>query len=58
MSLVALAYIATGIAATLNSLTPVLVIPIVVLYYKEKVSVRAMLGAIVAVAGVAVLFLT
>ncbi len=58
MSLVALAYIATGIAATLNSLTPVLVIPIVVLYYKEKVSVRAMLGAIVAVAGVAMLFLT
>ena len=58
MSLVALAYIATGVAATLNSLTPVVVIPIVILYYKEKVSFRAMLGAVVAVAGVAMLFLT
>ncbi len=58
MSLVALKYIATGIAATLNSMTPVAIIPLVIRYYKEKVTLRAALGAVVAVGGVAILFLS
>jgi len=58
MSLVAVKYIATGVAATLNAMTPVAIIPLVILYYKEKVSLRASLGAVVAVAGVAVLFVS
>ena len=57
MSLVAVTYIAAGIAATLNSLTPIFIIPVVMLYFKEKVSLRAFLGAVVAVLGVALLFL-
>ena len=57
MSLVAVTYIAAGIAATLNSLTPIFIIPVVMLYFKEKVSLRAFLGALVAVLGVALLFL-
>jgi drug/metabolite transporter (DMT)-like permease len=56
-SLVAVALIETGIAATLNATTPVLIIPTVILVYREKVTLRAMLGAIVAVIGVALLFL-
>lgn len=56
-SLIAVSMIAAGVAATLNATTPVWIIPNVILYYKEKVSFRAVLGAIVAVAGVAVLFL-
>jgi len=58
MSLVAVSYIAVGVAATLNAMTPVAIIPLVILYYKEKVSLRATVGAIVAVAGVAILFLS
>ena len=57
MSLVAVKLIAAGIAATLNAMTPVLIIPVVMAVYKEKVSLRAMLGAILAVIGVAILFM-
>jgi len=56
-SLIAVARIPAGIAATLNATTPIWIIPNVVVYYKEKVSLRAVFGAIVAVGGVAVLFL-
>ena len=58
MSLVAVKYIATGTAATLNAMTPVVIIPLIILYYKEKVSLRAFLGAVVAVGGVAILILS
>lgn len=57
MSMVAVSKIEAGIAATLNATTPVLIIPIVLWYYKEKVSMRAIIGAVVAVIGVAMLFL-
>lgn len=57
MSLLALKYIETGIAATLNAMTPVAILPLVIWFYKEKVSLRATLGAVVAVAGAAILFL-
>lgn len=56
-SLVAVSLIETGIAATLNATTPVLIIPSVILVYREKVTFRAVLGALVAVIGVALLFL-
>jgi drug/metabolite transporter (DMT)-like permease len=56
MSLVAVSLISTGVAATLNATTPVLIIPTVMLYYKEKVTFRAVIGAIVAVIGIAMLF--
>jgi len=58
MSLYALKFIPAGIAATLNSMTPVIVIPILIYYYKEKVSLRAVAGAVIAVGGVALLFLS
>ncbi len=46
-----------GIAQTCCSLSPVLLLPFAVTIHKEHVSLRAVLGAIVAVAGVALLFL-
>lgn len=58
MSLVAVKYIATGTAATLNAMTPVVIIPLIILYYKERVSLRAFIGAVVAVGGVAILILS
>ncbi|MCX6826668.1 MAG: DMT family transporter [candidate division Zixibacteria bacterium] len=56
MSLVAIKYVATGIAAAIMSIVPVLVIPLVIIFYKEKVSSRAVIGAIITVAGVILLF--
>jgi drug/metabolite transporter (DMT)-like permease len=58
MSLVAIKYIATGVASTLNSMTPVMILPLVILFYREKVTWRALGGAVVAVIGVAILFLS
>ncbi len=56
-SLIAVTYIPAGIAATLNATTPIWIIPNVILFYKERVSPRAVFGAVIAVIGVAILFL-
>jgi len=56
-SLIAVKYLETGVASTLNSLTPVMILPILVFYYKEKVPLRSWLGAIIAVAGITIIFL-
>ena len=53
LSLVAVQHTKTAIAATLMSLVPVLIIPIVMLVHHERPSARAVLGALVAVVGVA-----
>ncbi len=57
LSLVAVKYTHAGVAMTIMATTPILVLPYVVWIYKEKVSLRAVLGALVAVAGVAMLCL-
>jgi drug/metabolite transporter (DMT)-like permease len=57
MSLVAVRFTEAGIAATLMATTPILVLPLVRLAYGERVSWRALGGAMVSVAGVAILFL-
>lgn len=58
MSLVAVSMIAAGVAATLNAMVPIMILPIVVIFNKEKVTLRSALGAVIAVAGVAILFIT
>jgi drug/metabolite transporter (DMT)-like permease len=57
LSLVSVKLIEAGVAATIMATVPVLILPLVILVYKERVSPRAALGAIVAVGGVAMLFL-
>ncbi|MFT5700798.1 MAG: drug/metabolite transporter (DMT)-like permease [Desulforhopalus sp.] len=52
LSLWSLHFMTAGVAATLFSLTPVCIIPFGIFLHKEQVSVRAMVGAVVAVAGV------
>jgi drug/metabolite transporter (DMT)-like permease len=56
-SLIAVKYTQTGIAATLMSTMPVIMIPMVIAIEKEKPSWRAIVGAAIAVAGIAILFL-
>jgi len=58
MSMVAISLIEAGVASTLNNLTPITILPLVYLYYNEKVSLRACLGAVLSVGGVAMLILS
>jgi drug/metabolite transporter (DMT)-like permease len=57
LSLMAVRYAPVGVAATIMSILPVLIIPFMIVIYKERVSLRAAAGAALAVAGVALLFL-
>jgi drug/metabolite transporter (DMT)-like permease len=56
-SLVALRHSPTGIVSTIIATTPVLILPFSIFLHHEKVSLRAAGGAIVAVAGIALLML-
>ena len=49
-------YLATGVAQTFTSALPVVILPFTMIVYKERVTWRALLGALVAVAGVGLLF--
>ena len=57
LSLVAVKNTSVGIASTLMATTPVIMLPILHYYKKEKISLRGIIGAVIAVAGVAILFL-
>jgi drug/metabolite transporter (DMT)-like permease len=46
-----------GVAQTLCSLTPIFILPFVIVVQKERISARAFLGAVLAVLGTAILFL-
>jgi drug/metabolite transporter (DMT)-like permease len=56
-SLIAVMYTKVGIAATLIATVPILMLPLVRIIYKERLSWHAIVGACVAVGGVAILFL-
>jgi len=56
LSLVAARYTDVGVAATLMATTPVLIIPLVMHTERYRPSLRAVGGALVAIAGVALLF--
>jgi drug/metabolite transporter (DMT)-like permease len=57
LSMVAVTYAETGVAQTLMSLMPVLIIPAVWILYRQGTSWRGILGAVIAVFGVSILFL-
>ncbi len=57
LSLIAIRETVAGVAASIMALTPVLIIPLVVLLRREKVGIGGLIGALVAVSGVALLFL-
>ena len=57
LSMIAVANASAGVAQTLMSLMPVFIIPLIWVIYREKTNMRGILGAIVAVVGVAILFL-
>lgn len=57
LSLIAIRATLAGVAASIMALTPVLIIPLVVLLRRERVGLGGALGALVAVTGVCLLFL-
>ncbi len=57
LSLIAVRETVAGVAASIMALTPVLIIPLVIVLKNEKVGIGGFAGALVAVIGVALLFL-
>jgi drug/metabolite transporter (DMT)-like permease len=57
LCMVALRHCHAGVTATIISLMPVLILPLVIFVYREKISLRAVGGALVSVAGVGMLVL-
>jgi drug/metabolite transporter (DMT)-like permease len=56
-SLLALQNTNAGVASTIMAIGPVLIIPPAIILFKEKITAKEVLGAVLAVAGVAILFL-
>ena len=56
-SLIAVKYTSAGIAATLMALVPVFIIVPSVVFFKEKITIKEVAGAVIAVGGVALFFL-
>ena len=56
-SLLAVKYATTGVASTIMSIVPILIIPPAILFFKQKVSWLEVIGAFVSVAGVSLFFL-
>jgi len=56
-SLLAVQHIKVGVASTLMALPPVIVLPVSYFVFKEKIAWQGVAGTLLAIAGVAVLFL-
>jgi drug/metabolite transporter (DMT)-like permease len=56
-SLISVKFTEAGVASTIMALVPVIIIAPAVILYKQKVTVAEIIGAIISVAGVAVMFL-
>ncbi len=56
-SLLAIQHTQAGIAATIMSIVPVLIIPPAILFFHEKVNWKEIIGAVITVGGVAIFFL-
>ena len=56
LSLLAVQYTTTGQASTIIAIVPVLIIPFSIVLFKEKINMREIVGAVIAVAGTAIMF--
>jgi drug/metabolite transporter (DMT)-like permease len=56
-SLLAVQHAEIGVASTLMALTPVILLPVSHFVLKEKIGWQAILGTVIAIIGVAILFL-
>lgn len=56
-SLLAVQHTATGIVSTITSISPILIIPVSIMVFKEKVLPKEVLGAFITIIGVTLLFI-
>ncbi len=56
-SLLAIKYTNTGVASTIIAVQPILLIPASMIFFKEKVNLTELIGALVAVTGIALFFM-
>jgi drug/metabolite transporter (DMT)-like permease len=56
LSLVAIRYTHIGIASTLMSLSPILLIPVGHFLFKERITLRSVVGTVIALTGAVLLF--
>jgi len=56
-NLLAIQNTTTGVASTITSIVPILIIPLSIFILKEKVSPKEIIGAIISVVGVSLLFI-
>lgn len=57
-SMIAVTFAEVGVAQTLMSLMPVMIIPVIYILYKQKTNIRGIFGAIIAIIGVTILFIS
>ena len=57
LSMVAVQLIPVGIASTLMATRPIMMLPLSKWFYNEKISLRAIIGTVIALIGVAMIFL-
>ena len=57
LSFLAITYTTIGIASTIMAIIPVLIIPPAIFLYKEKVTLKEIIGAIISVGGVVLFFI-
>ena len=57
LSLISISYSSVGVASTLMATVPVIMLPIGKIIFKDKITTRGVIGAVIAVAGIAILFL-
>jgi drug/metabolite transporter (DMT)-like permease len=56
-SLLSVQHTTTGVASTIMAIVPVLIIPPAVIFFKEKITLKEVIGSLIAVGGVALFFI-
>ena len=57
LSLLSVKHTTTGVASTIMAIVPVLIIPPAVIFFKEKITLKEIIGSLIAVGGVAMFFM-
>ncbi|MBW9154396.1 DMT family transporter [Clostridium estertheticum] len=57
LSLLAVQHASTGVVSTITSITPILLIPISIIVFKERIAPREIFGAIITLLGISLLFI-
>jgi drug/metabolite transporter (DMT)-like permease len=56
-SLLSVKHTTTGVASTIMAIVPVLIIPPAIIFFKEKITIKEVIGSLIAVGGVAMFFM-